>query len=171
MYGRSIIYNLAHLLHRLINYTFKTRTNNHDWLKALLLYLNFLTRLLHDPVQQVIQVYNTFANLLIAKMKHPLHECALWWRRGRMLFPYLFQLCRCPDPGAQIPTSKCCVFPCPRWWCKRQHNNALFILVPAAGPYVQQRGCARALYYLAPGVLVVEGTSEAREGGRLPSLC
>ena len=61
MYGRSIIYNLAHLLHRLINYTFKTRTNNHDWLKALLLYLNFLTRLLHDPVQQVIQVYNTFA--------------------------------------------------------------------------------------------------------------
>ena len=27
------------------------------------------------------------------------------------------------------------------------------------------RGCARALYYLAPGVLVVGGTSEAREGG------
>ena len=26
-----------------------------------------------------------------------------------------------------------------------------FILVPAVGPYVQQRGCARALYYLAPG--------------------
>ena len=25
-----------------------------------------------------------------------------------------------------------------------------FILVPAAGSYVQQRGCARALYYLAP---------------------
>ena len=24
-----------------------------------------------------------------------------------------------------------------------------FILVPATGPYVQQRGCARALYYLA----------------------
>ena len=46
-----------------------------------------------------------------------------------------------------------------------------FILVPATGPYVQQRGCARALYYLAPGVLVVGGTSEAREGGRLPSLC
>ena len=47
-----------------------------------------------------------------------------------------------------------------------------FILVPAAGPYVQQRGCARALYYLAPGVLVAgEDTSEAREGGELPSLC
>jgi len=46
-----------------------------------------------------------------------------------------------------------------------------FILVPAAGPYVQQRGCARALYYLAPGVLVVGGTNEAREGGMLPSLC
>ena len=46
-----------------------------------------------------------------------------------------------------------------------------FILVPGAGPYVQQRGCARALYYLAPGVLVVGVTSEAREGGKLPSLC
>ena len=45
-----------------------------------------------------------------------------------------------------------------------------FILVPAAGPYVQQ-GCANALYYLAPGVPAVGGTSEAREGGKLPSLC
>ena len=45
-----------------------------------------------------------------------------------------------------------------------------FILVPAARPYVQ-KGCASALYYLAPGVLVVGGTSEAREGGRLASLC
>ena len=34
-----------------------------------------------------------------------------------------------------------------------------------------KRGCARALYYLAPGVLVVGGTSEAREGEKLPSLC
>ena len=39
-----------------------------------------------------------------------------------------------------------------------------FILVLAAGPYVQQ-GCASALYYLAPGVPVVGGTSETREGG------
>ena len=49
-----------------------------------------------------------------------------------------------------------------------------FILVLAKGPYVQQRGCARALYYLAPGVLVVgiharrerEGSSQvsARRG-------
>ena len=45
-----------------------------------------------------------------------------------------------------------------------------FILVPAAGPYVQQE-CASALYYLAPGVPVVGGTSEVREGGKLPSLC
>ena len=45
-----------------------------------------------------------------------------------------------------------------------------FILVPAARPYVQQRGCARALYCLAPGVPVVGGTSEAREGGKLPGL-
>ena len=46
-----------------------------------------------------------------------------------------------------------------------------FILVPAAGPYVQQRGCARALYYLAPEVPVVGGTGVAREGGKLPGLC
>ena len=46
-----------------------------------------------------------------------------------------------------------------------------FILVLAAGPYVQQRGCARALYYLAPEVIVVGDTSEAREGGKLPRLC
>ena len=45
-----------------------------------------------------------------------------------------------------------------------------FILVPAEGPYIQQKGCARALYCLAPGVPVVGGTSEAREGGKLPSL-
>ena len=31
-------------------------------------------------------------------------------------------------------------------------------------------GCARALYYLAPGVPVVGDTSEVREGGKLPSL-
>ena len=45
-----------------------------------------------------------------------------------------------------------------------------FVLVLAAGPYVQQM-CASALYYLTPGVPVVGGISEAREGGKLPSLC
>ena len=38
-----------------------------------------------------------------------------------------------------------------------------FILVPATGTYVQQRGCARALYYLAPVVPVV---GEYRRGER-----
>ena len=45
-----------------------------------------------------------------------------------------------------------------------------FILVLAAGPYVQQ-GCASAPYYLASGVPVVGGTSKVREGGKLSSLC
>ena len=45
-----------------------------------------------------------------------------------------------------------------------------FILVSAAGPYVQQR-CVSALYNLVPGVVVVGDTNEAREGGKLPSLC
>jgi len=31
--------------------------------------------------------------------------------------------------------------------------------------------CARALHCPAPGVPVVGGTSEAREGGKLPGLC
>ena len=45
-----------------------------------------------------------------------------------------------------------------------------FIMIPAAGPYVQQR-CASALYYFAPGVPVVGNTSDAREGEKLPNLC
>jgi hypothetical protein len=46
-----------------------------------------------------------------------------------------------------------------------------FILVPAARPYVQQRGVREHCTVFAPGVLVVEGTSEAREGEKLPCLC
>ena len=72
-------------------------------------------------------------------------------------------------PGFQLVNAACFLFPDDD--ARGNHSNARFILVPAAGPYVQQRECARALYYLAPGVLVVGGTSEAREGGKLPSLC
>ena len=72
-------------------------------------------------------------------------------------------------PGSQLVNAVC--FLVPDDDARGNHSNARFILVPAAGPYVQQRGCARALYYLAPGVLVVGDTSEAREGGKLPSLC
>ena len=43
-----------------------------------------------------------------------------------------------------------------------------FILVPAAGPYVQQRGCARALYYLAPEVPVVGGYRRGERGREAP---
>ena len=71
-------------------------------------------------------------------------------------------------PGSQLVNAAC--FLVPDDDARGNHSNARFILVPAAGPYVQQRGCARALYYLAPGVLVVGNTSEAREGGKLPSL-
>ena len=71
-------------------------------------------------------------------------------------------------PGSQLVNAAC--FLVPDDDARRNHSNARFILVPAAGPYVQQRGCARALYYLAPGVLVVGGTSKAREGEKHPSL-
>jgi len=80
-------------------------------------------------------------------------------------------MCRCPDPGPGSQRVNAACFLVPDDDARGNHSNTQFILVPAAGPYVQQRGCARALYYLAPGGLVVGGTSEAREGGRLPSLC
>ena len=72
-------------------------------------------------------------------------------------------------PGSQLVNAACFFVP-----DDDARGNTVthgFILVPAAGSYVQQRGCARALYYLAPGVLVVGDTSEARQGRRLPSLC
>ena len=72
-------------------------------------------------------------------------------------------------PGSQLVNAAC--FLVPDDDARGNHSNTRFILVPAAGPYVQQRGCARALYYLTPGVLVVGDTSEVREGGKLPSLC
>src|SRR6185436_5626437 len=71
-------------------------------------------------------------------------------------------------PGSQLVDAAC--FLVPDDDARGNHSNARFILVPAAGPYVQQRECARALYYLAPGVLVVGDTSKAREGGKPPSL-
>ena len=71
-------------------------------------------------------------------------------------------------PGSQLVNAVC--FLVPDDDARGNHSNARFILVSAVGPYVQQRGCARALYYLAPEVLVVGVTSEAREGGKLPSL-
>jgi hypothetical protein len=43
-----------------------------------------------------------------------------------------------------------------------------FILVLATGPYVQQRGCARALYYLAPEVPVVGGYRRVERGREAP---
>jgi len=86
--------------------------------------------------------------------------------------PYLarqLSVFRPGGPESQLVNAAC--FLVPDDDARGNHSNARFILVPAAGPYVQQRGCARALYYLAPEVLVVGDTSEAREGEKLPSLC
>ena len=63
-------------------------------------------------------------------------------------------------PGSQLANAAC--FLVPDDDARGNHSNARFILVPATGPYVQQRGCARALYYLAPGVLAV-GVQARRE--------
>ena len=45
-----------------------------------------------------------------------------------------------------------------------------FILVPTAGPYVQQGVCEGTVLSCTE-VTVVGGTSEAREGWKLPGLC
>ena len=72
--------------------------------------------------------------------------------------------------GVRIPTSNAVCFLVPDVDARGNTVTHGFILVPAAGPYVQQGGCARALYYLAPEVPVVGGTEKAREGGKLPGL-
>ena len=87
----------------------------------------------------------------------------------RLFVIELVSVSRPGGPGSQLVNAAC--FLVPDDDARGNHNNARFILVPATGPYVQQRGCARALYYLAPEVLVVGDTSEAREGEKLPSLC
>ena len=80
-------------------------------------------------------------------------------------------LCRCHDPAVRIPTSNAACFLVSNIDARGNTITHEFILVQATGPYIQQRRCARALYYLAPEVPVVGGTGEAREGGNLPSLC
>ena len=67
-------------------------------------------------------------------------------------------------PGSQLVNAAC--FLVPNIDARGNTVTHGFILVLAAGPYVQQRGCARALYYLAPGVLVVGVQARReREGG------
>ena len=76
--------------------------------------------------------------------------------------------CRCPDPGAGIPTSNAACFLVPDVDARGNTVTHGFILVPATGPYVQQRGCARALYYLAPVVPVVVGYRRGERGREAP---
>ena len=79
--------------------------------------------------------------------------------------------CRCPDPAVRHQLVTMMRVPSLRMVDARGNTGTHgFILVPAAGPYVQQM-CVSALYYLAPRVPVVGGTSEAREGRKLQSLC
>jgi len=96
-------------------------------------------------------------------------KCGLGWAEMDTLCKTICVGVPTRGPGSQLVNVLC--FLVPDDDARGNHSNARFILVPAAGPYVQQRECARALYYLAPGVLVVGDTSEAREGGKLPSLC
>ena len=70
----------------------------------------------------------------------------------------------CPDP--QLVNAAC--FLVPDVDARGNTVTHGFILVPATGPYVQQRGCARALYYLAPVVPVVGEYSRGERGREAP---
>ena len=55
-------------------------------------------------------------------------------------------------------------------WCKRQHSNTR--VYPGSGRgAVRPAGVREGAVLSCTGVLVVGGTSEAREVGKLPSLC
>ena len=73
--------------------------------------------------------------------------------------------------GAMYQLVKCCVVSLPRWLMQEATQERTIYSGSGRGAVLPARGCARALYYLAPGALAVGDTSEAREGGKLPSLC
>ena len=74
-------------------------------------------------------------------------------------------------PGAWHQLVMMLRVPNPRWLMQETIRGLTVYPGSGRGAVRPARGCARALYYLAPEVPVVGGTSEAREGGKLPSLC
>ena len=54
---------------------------------------------------------------------------------------------------------------------KQQCNFQLGFVLSYPKEHAEKLTSYDMMYYLAPGVPVVGGTSEAREGGKLPSLC
>ena len=87
---------------------------------------------------------------------------------SRSAFPYLARQQSASRPGGPAPTSEM-LRGSSSWMIDAKDNTKThgFILVPAAGPYVQQ-GCASALYYLASGVLVVGGYKRGERGREAP---
>ena len=79
--------------------------------------------------------------------------------------------CRCPDLAVRHQLVKCRVISLPGWLMQEATQERTVYPGSGRGFVRPARGCARALYYLAPGVPVIGDTSEAREGGKLPSLC
>ena len=79
--------------------------------------------------------------------------------------------CRCPDPAARHQLVNAACFLVPDDDARGNIVTHGLSWFRPRGRTSSKRGCARALYYLAPGVLVIGGTSEAREGGKLPCLC
>ena len=79
--------------------------------------------------------------------------------------------CRCPDPAVRHQLVKWCVVSLPEWLMQEATQEHTVYPGSGRGAVRPARECARALYYLAPVVSVIWGTSEAREGERLPSLC
>ena len=60
---------------------------------------------------------------------------------GRRCHRHVDGHCRCPDPAVRIPTSNATCFLVPDVDARGNTVTHGFILVPAAGPYVQQGVC------------------------------
>ena len=79
--------------------------------------------------------------------------------------------CQCPGPAVQHQLVMMLCDPSPEWLMQEATQERTILPWFRPQGRTSSKACASALYYLAPGVPVVGGTSKAREGGKLPILC
>ena len=76
--------------------------------------------------------------------------------------------CRCPDLAVRHQLVKCRVISLPRWLMQEATQERTIYSGSGRGAVLPARGCARALYYLAPGVPVVGGYKRGERGREAP---
>ena len=85
------------------------------------------------------------------------------------------EYCRCPDPAVRHQLVKCCVISLSGWLMQETTQERTIYSGSGRGAVRPARGCARALYYLAPDVPVVgiqtrresEGSSQVSARGEV----